>query len=98
MGVIDLVLRRSNILHLRKKYDRLREKSDRVTSRDRRLALLRMLDQIEPSIIVLEEHFVSHYEKKRMAYRIERNLSDVQNLLADKEFYAPMTRDDTCSK
>ena len=66
MGLLDFIMRRQNAYKLRKEYDRLREHTDKIHKIDQRLEILRMLDQIEPSIISLEEHHMSNYEKKKV--------------------------------
>ncbi|KHO48468.1 MAG: hypothetical protein QT00_C0001G0486 [archaeon GW2011_AR5] len=66
MGLVNFILRRRDAYSLRKEYDRLREHTDKIHKIDQRLEILRMLDQVEPSIISLEEHHMSNYEKKKI--------------------------------
>lgn len=66
MTILDFLLRRPSALKLRKEYDHLREKADRVHDINKRLDVLRMLDQAEPSIISMEEHHMSDYEKRKI--------------------------------
>lgn len=85
MGIVDFILRRPSVYSLRKKYDRLREKADRVGNISRRVELLRMLDQLEPSITSLEEHQMSRYEKKRTTYYAESNLRKIKFMLDESK-------------
>lgn len=81
MGIIDFILRRSNAYRLRKEYDRLRERADKIRDIEKRLEVLRMLDQIEPSIISMEEHHMSNYEKKRIRSYVSPNLRKVRFMI-----------------
>lgn|SRR3989338_2903596 len=65
MSIIDSLLRRQTALRLRKEYDHLRERADKLNPIEKRLEVLRLLDQAEPSIVSLEEHHMSSYEKKK---------------------------------
>ena len=42
---------------LRKKYDRAREKADKLKEKEKKMRILRLLDQLEPTLIALEEFF-----------------------------------------
>ena len=85
MGLVDLILRRPTAYALRKKYDRLREKTDRLSNIERRVEILRMLDQLEPSVISLEEHHMSNFEKKRIASYLESNMRKVKFMLDESK-------------
>ena len=81
MGIIDFLLRRSTAYKLRKPYDKLREKADRIHNINERIEILRMLDQLDPSIVSFEEHQMSHYEKKKTKYYIESNMRKIRFLM-----------------
>lgn len=81
MGVIDFILRRSSAYKLRKTYDKLRERADKIHNINKRIEILRMLDQLDPSIVSFEEHQMSHYEKKKTKYYIESNMRKVKFLM-----------------
>ena len=85
MGLVDLILRRPTVYSLRKNYDRLREKTDRLGNIERRVEILRMLDQIEPSIISLEEHHISNFEKKRIRQYLESSMRKVKFMLDESK-------------
>ena len=91
MRIIDILLRRSRAYRLRRKYDKLREKADRDKNIDKRIAVLRMMDQIEPTIVLMEEGQVaSRRERKRMAYNVLQGLKKVELILKDEEYYMSM--------
>lgn len=81
MGIVDFLLRRSTAYKLRKTYDRIRERADRIHDINERIEVLRMLDQIEPSVVSFEEHQMSHYEKKKTKYFIESNFRKIKFLI-----------------
>lgn len=85
MSIIDIILRRSRAYRLRKKYDKMREKADKIKNIDERIEILRMLDQIEPSIITLEEHNISHFEKKRTVQYVESSLRKIKFLMSENK-------------
>ncbi|MBI4174553.1 MAG: hypothetical protein HY517_02820 [Candidatus Aenigmarchaeota archaeon] len=85
MSIIDSLLRRQTALRLRKEYDRLRERADKLNPIEKRLEVLRMLDQAEPSIVSLEEHHMSGYEKKKV-------FSYVQPILRKAKFMIEETK------
>ncbi len=85
MTILDFLLRRPNAYKLRKGYDRLREKADKLHQIDRRLEILRMLDQVEPSIISLEEHHMSNYEKKKICGYVLPQLRKIKFMLEESK-------------
>ena len=93
MRLVDLLLGRKSVYAIRKEYDRLRERTDKETNIDRRIAILHVLDSIEPSIVVLEEHIVSDYEKKKMIRFIKENLKRVRFMINDKDYFRSITRE-----
>lgn len=71
---------------LRKKYDKLREKADKTRSREKRNAMLAVLDQIEPNIVILEEQNVSRFEKGRMMNFVKSRLMKAEQIMKDKKY------------
>lgn len=84
MGILDLFRGRTP-LKLRKKYDRLREKIDRIGNINERLAVLRLMDQIEPSIVSVEEHHMSNFERKQTMAYVESNLRKIKFMLNESK-------------
>lgn len=93
MGLIRLLFRRKNVYQIRKEYDHLREKTDLEQNTQKRLEVLRLLDQVEPTIVMLEEQFMSGYEKKRMIFRVEEGMKRARFLLEDKESFRPLVEE-----
>lgn len=91
MGILNFLLRRKTAESLRKGYDRLRERADRESIKEKKLEILRMLDAINPLVVMLEEQYMSNYEKKAVTSRIVRELEKVKFVLNDKEAFTPMT-------
>lgn len=70
---------------LRKKYDRIREKADRIKDKDKKLRILRLLDQVEPTLIALEEQDQPRFERRRMASYVRDAVEQANDMLAEKE-------------
>ncbi len=70
---------------LRKKYDRAREKADKLKDRNRKLQILRMLDQLEPTLIALEEQEQPKFERRRMVSYIRDGIAQIQDMLKEKK-------------
>ena len=85
MGLVNFILRRRDAYSLRKEYDRLREHTDKIHKIDQRLEILRMLDQVEPSIISLEEHHMSNYEKKKIFSYVSAQLRKAKFMIAESK-------------
>lgn len=85
MGLVDFVLRRPTPYKLRKGYDRLRERADKIRRIEERLQVLRSLDQIEPSIVSLEEHHMSNFERKRIMGYVASNLRKIKFMLEESK-------------
>ena len=85
MGLISFILRRPTPYKLRKDYDKLREKADKIHNIEERLGVLRALDQIEPSIISVEEHHMSHFEKKKTIDYAESILRKVKFMMGESK-------------
>ena len=63
---------RRRVFLLRKRYDRIREKADKIKSPEKRLMVLKTLDHVEPTLVMLEEQRISRFERGRM-FRTVRN-------------------------
>ena len=73
---------RSNpVPKLRKQYDRIREKADKIKDRNGRLQILRYLDQLEPTLIALEEQEQPRFERRRMVNYVRNGLEEVKDML-----------------
>ncbi len=85
MGFLDvirfLLSPRSKIYRLRKKYDHLREKADKIRQREKRLSVLSILDQIESTLVILEEQNVSRFERHRMASYVRAGLEKAKVIM-----------------
>ncbi len=79
------IFSRNPVPGLRKKYDRLRERADKIKDRNIMLRLLRMLDQLEPTLIALEEQEQPKFERRRMASYVRDGLEQVQDTLKEKK-------------
>lgn len=76
-----LVSYRRKIFKLRKKYDRTREKADKTKDRESRLSALKVLDQIEPTLIILEEQKVSRFERSKMFRFVNAGVEEAKTIL-----------------
>ena len=85
MSMLDFILRRPSVYNIRKEYDRLREKADKLHKIEQRLEVLRMLDQGEPSIISLEEHHMPGYEKKKVYGFVSPQLRKVKFMIDESK-------------
>ena len=90
MGIIGFILRRKSVYRLRKNYDRIREKADREPDMNRKIAALRSLDQLEPTIVALEEQLLSGFERRRMIKYVDHNLQRAKRLLKGEEYASEM--------
>jgi hypothetical protein len=79
---------RRKVFLLRKKYDRIREKADRIRSAEKRLAVLKILDHIEPTLIMLEEHKISRFERGRMFNMVRDGVGQAKRELKEYRPYA----------
>ncbi len=95
MHILDIIFSRKSVYRLRKEYDRIREKTDKEQDMNRRLEILRLLDSIEPTLVSLEEHIMSGFEKKRMIRYIGQNLEKAKHMLKDKDYFRPLINEQT---
>ena len=85
MFLIDIIFGKKKIYRLRKSYDRTREKADKIGGRDFRLPVLRMLDQAEPTLVLLEEHKISRFEKARMIKYVEAGIREAKKMMDEEK-------------
>ncbi|MFH0949113.1 MAG: hypothetical protein V1802_01350 [Candidatus Aenigmatarchaeota archaeon] len=81
MGIIDFILRRESVYSLRKKYDRVREKTDKERNSQKKIYVLRILDQTEPTLVALEEHNMAIGEKTKMKKYVKSNILEAKLIL-----------------
>ena len=79
-----LLSSRRKIFSLRKKYNRTREKAIKIASSEKRMQVLRMLDQVEPTLVMLEEQRVSGFEKGRMRRYVESGIKQAKSAMKQK--------------
>jgi hypothetical protein len=75
---------RHKVYALRKKYDHMREHADRQRNSQKRLAALRILDQVEPSLVMLEEQNISGFERGRLARYVVQGVENARRVLNEK--------------
>src|SRR3989344_713038 len=78
---------RRKVYVLRKKYDRAREKTDKIKNRQRRFTILRVLDQVEPTLVMLEEQPVSRFQRGKMARFVKAGIVEARKMIKEK-YYA----------
>lgn len=84
-GFFQFLLSNRRVIHgLRKRYDHLRERADRENSREKRIAVLKLLDQIEPTLTVLEEQQIIGFERNRMTGHVRSGLDQAKRMLGEK--------------
>ncbi|MBI5332620.1 MAG: hypothetical protein HZB65_03540 [Candidatus Aenigmarchaeota archaeon] len=66
---------------LRKKYDHARERADREDDVDRRLQALKILDQAEPTLVLLEEQRISRYDRSRLVATVDSGIEQAKAVL-----------------
>ncbi|GEM_PF-3645637 len=75
---------RGKIYSLRKKYDKIREKADREDNAEKRLNALKLLDQVEPTLVILEEQNISRFDRKRMVAVVDSGVEQAKAILEDR--------------
>ena len=75
---------RHKVYSLRRRYDRAREKADKIRNAEKRLYVLRILDQIEPTLVMLEEQRISRWERGRMIRHINNGVSQARAAMKGK--------------
>lgn len=72
---------RHKVYSLRKRYDRTRERADKIRNAEKRLYALRILDQIEPTLVMLEEQRVSRFERGRMVRYVNGGINQARAVI-----------------
>ena len=85
MGLVDFLSRKPKVGKIRHGYDKLRERVDKLPKIEKRIELLRMLDQIEPQVAMMEEHHMSTFEMKKTAEYINHNIKRVELLIQEEK-------------
>ena len=75
---------RHKIYSLRKRYDRARERADKIRNAEKRLHTLRILDQVEPTLVLLEEQRVSRFERGRMVRYVNSGINQAKAAVKGK--------------
>ena len=75
---------RRKVFVLRKKYDRTREKADKIRNRERRFAILKVLDQVEPTLVMLEEQPVSRFQRGKMVKYVKAGIEEARKMIKMK--------------
>ncbi len=75
---------RRRVFRLRKGYDRIREKADKERNAEKRLRALKILDQIEPTLTIIEEQRVSRFERMRMFNYVRSGVNEAKKMLKEK--------------
>ncbi len=75
---------RRKVVSLRKKYDRVREKADKIGNSEKRTQVLRILDQVEPTLVMLEEQRISAFERGRMRRSVEQGIVSAKASIKQK--------------
>ncbi|MBI5061588.1 MAG: hypothetical protein HZB67_04730 [Candidatus Aenigmarchaeota archaeon] len=78
---------RRKVYILRRKYDRAREKVLKNGNTQKRLLALKILDNVEPTLIMLEEQRVSRFDRGRFISQVKTAVEQAKNVL--KGNYAP---------
>jgi len=87
MGILNyvrfLLSYRYSVYKLRRRYDRMREKADRQAAA-KRLPALRALDQVEPTLVMLEEQNISSFDRSRFASYVTQGIKNAERILKEK--------------
>ncbi len=75
---------RHKVYSLRKRYDRTRERADKIRNAEKRLRALRILDQVEPTLVLLEEQRVSRFERGRMVRYVNIGINQARAAIKGK--------------
>ncbi len=75
---------RGTVYSLRKKYDRLREKADREDIATTRQNALKILDQITPTLVMLEEQDISLFQRGKMVASVKSGIEQAKAVLDGK--------------
>ncbi len=90
MGILDylryMFSYRRKVYTLRRRYDRAREKADKQKNTQKRLAALRALDQVEPTLVMLEEQNISRFDRGRLALYVIQGIENSRRMLKEEEY------------
>ncbi len=75
---------RRRVYALRRKYDRVRENADKQHA-SKRIEVLRILDQLEPTLVTLEEQDISGYDKSRFFGFVEQGIHNAENVMKQRQ-------------
>lgn len=85
VGMVFLIFGwKAKIYRLRKKYDRVREKVDTLDDKQKKLECLRLLDQAEPNLAMLEEREIVRRERARLYGDVLAVIGRVRIMLTEK--------------
>lgn len=79
------MLRGRSIYGLRKSYDRAREKADRTKDAAKRMQALRLLDRVEPTLVMLEEQQLSRRDRGRFYVVVKQGIEQAKFVLEEKQ-------------
>ena len=86
IGFIPYLLSyRRKIYKLRKNYDRIREKAIKQKNAQKRLSVLRILDQAHPTLVMLEEQRISRFERGRMMRYVKSAINEAKAVLKENQ-------------
>ncbi len=77
-------LTKRKIYRLRRKYDRVRERTDKMKPGTMRNAVLTTLDRIDPTIVILEEQDVNIIERGRMIKYVNSGIKNARDMMKHK--------------
>ncbi len=84
MGIADFIgyffSYRRKVYALRRKYDSIREKADKQPAA-KRIEVLRILDQVEPTLAMIEEHNLSGYDRSKLSGSVMQGIRNAESLL-----------------
>lgn len=87
MGILDylryILSYQHSVYSLRKKYDRIREHADKQAG-TKRMAALRALDQVEPTLVMLEEQNISRFDRGRLARYVMQGIESARSIMKEK--------------
>ncbi|MBI2172582.1 MAG: hypothetical protein HYT73_00025 [Candidatus Aenigmarchaeota archaeon] len=83
--LLFLVSRRHKIYKLRKKYDRVREKANKIRDYEKRNSIFSILDQVEPNLVILEEQNLSRLERGRTLKFVGSGIRKSEQILKSHE-------------
>jgi hypothetical protein len=90
MGILGIF--GGKVYRLRRKYDRVREKADRLSDRSRKLKALHILDGVETTLVTLEEQKLTRFDRRRMIFNVREGVEQAKTILKRHEEYGPLTQ------